>query len=141
MILNAIYGIITAKACGIQEPTVGILNVDGARACETALRQLQQAGYPIRFAESVRADGGAARMSVQDEGQGIGAESLPHIFDRFFRTDESRARQTGGTGLGLSIVQDTARRHGGTVKAQRREPEGTCFEVSFAQWNGEEVGR
>ena len=37
MILNAIYGIITAKACGIQEPTVGILNVDGARACETAL--------------------------------------------------------------------------------------------------------
>ena len=59
MILNAIYGIITAKACGIQEPTVGILNVDGARACETALRQLQQAGYPIRFAESVRADGGA----------------------------------------------------------------------------------
>ena len=59
MILNTIYGIITAKACGIQEPTVGILNVDGARACETALRQLQQAGYPIRFAESVRADGGA----------------------------------------------------------------------------------
>ena len=56
MILNTIYGIITAKACGIQEPTVGILNVDGARACETALRQLQQAGYPIRFAESVRAD-------------------------------------------------------------------------------------
>ena len=48
-----------------------------------------------RILLSVRADGGAARMSVQDEGQGIGAESLPHIFDRFFRTDESRARQTG----------------------------------------------
>ena len=59
MFLATTYGIITAKACGIQEPTVGILNVDGARACETALRQLQQAGYPIRFAESVRADGGA----------------------------------------------------------------------------------
>ncbi len=41
-----------------------------------------------RILLSVRADGGAARMSVQDEGQGIGAESLPHIFDRFFRTDE-----------------------------------------------------
>lgn len=46
MILNTIYGIITAKACGIQEPTVGILNVDGARACETALRQLRRRAIP-----------------------------------------------------------------------------------------------
>ncbi len=47
----------------------------------------------------------------------------------------------GGTGLGLSIVRDTVLQHGGAVTARRREPEGTCFEVSFAQWNGEEVGR
>ncbi len=59
MILNALYGIITAKACGISNPSVGIMNVDGARACETALRQLQQGGYDFRFAESARADGGA----------------------------------------------------------------------------------
>lgn len=59
MIKNTIYGIITAKACGIAEPTVGILNVDGARQTETALKQLQANGYPIRFAESARADGGA----------------------------------------------------------------------------------
>lgn len=58
MILNAIYGIITAKACGIAEPTVGILNVDGARQAEKALKKLQDGGYPIRFAESSRADGG-----------------------------------------------------------------------------------
>ena len=45
------------------------------------------------------------------------------------------------TGLGLSIVRDTVLQHGGAVTARRREPEGTCFEVSFAQWNGEEVGR
>ena len=58
MIKNAIYGIITAKACGIKEPTVGILNVDGARQCEGALKELQANGYDIHFAESSRADGG-----------------------------------------------------------------------------------
>ena len=58
MILNAIYGIITAKACGKTNPTVGILNVDGARQCELALKEIAENGYPITFAESSRADGG-----------------------------------------------------------------------------------
>jgi len=58
MIRNAIYGIITAKACGVKEPKVGILNVDGARQCEGALKELQANGYDIHFAESSRADGG-----------------------------------------------------------------------------------
>ena len=58
MVKNAIYGIISAKACGIANPTVGILNVDGARQTEKALKQLQENGYPITFAESGRADGG-----------------------------------------------------------------------------------
>ncbi len=59
MILNAIYGIITAKACGNPHPTVGIANIDGARQTETALRKLQANGYDLTFAESGRADGGA----------------------------------------------------------------------------------
>ncbi|NCB31758.1 MAG: glycine reductase, partial [Clostridia bacterium] len=58
MVKNAIYGIITAKSCGVEEPTVGILNVDGARQTETILKALQTGGYPIRFATSGRADGG-----------------------------------------------------------------------------------
>lgn len=58
MIKNAIYGIIAAKACGKAEPTVGILNVDGARQTEKALKELQENGYDIKFAESARADGG-----------------------------------------------------------------------------------
>lgn len=58
MIKNAIYGIITAKACGIEKPTVGILNVDGARQVEKALKELKANGYDINFAESIRADGG-----------------------------------------------------------------------------------
>lgn len=58
MIKNAVYGIVAAKADGVKEPTVGILNVDGARQTEIALKQLQKNGYPIRFAESARSDGG-----------------------------------------------------------------------------------
>lgn len=58
MIKNAIYGIIAAKTCGNANPTVGILNVDGARQTEIALKQLKENGYDITFAESARADGG-----------------------------------------------------------------------------------
>ncbi len=59
MILNAIYGIITAKAAGLADPSIGILNVDGARQTEMALNQLKAGGYAFRWAESARADGGA----------------------------------------------------------------------------------
>ena len=58
MILNGINGIIAAKASGIQNPTIGILNVDGARQVERALNQLKENGYEINFVESQRADGG-----------------------------------------------------------------------------------
>ena len=58
MIKNAVYGIIAAKACGVSDPSIGILNVDGARQTEKALKELADGGYPIRFAESSRADGG-----------------------------------------------------------------------------------
>ena len=59
MIKNAVYGIITAKASGVKNPTVGILNVDGARQCEIALNQLKDGGYEFEWATSGRADGGA----------------------------------------------------------------------------------
>jgi len=59
MIKNAISGVIAAKACGYAKPTVGILNVDGARQAEIALKQLQDQGYDIHFAESGRSDGGS----------------------------------------------------------------------------------
>lgn len=59
MIKNAVSGIITAKACGVGNPAVGILNVDGARQTEMALNQLKANGYEFTWAESARADGGA----------------------------------------------------------------------------------
>ncbi len=72
---------------------------------------------------------GAARLSVQDEGQGIDAESLPHIFDRFYRTDESRARQTGGTGLGLAIAKWIVDRHGGWFEVRSWPGVGTRMTI------------
>ena len=59
MIKNAIGGIATAKAVGISNPTVGILNIDGARSVERALKELQEGGYSFEFSETLRADGGA----------------------------------------------------------------------------------
>jgi len=58
MIKNALYGIITAKAGGLKNPTVGILNIDGARQAASALKELKEKGYDISFASSGRADGG-----------------------------------------------------------------------------------
>lgn len=70
-------------------------------------------------------------FTVSDTGLGIPVEHLPRIFDRFYRVDKARSRSAGGTGLGLSIVRDTVLRHGGTVTAARREPEGSVFTVTF----------
>jgi hypothetical protein len=58
MLRNTVYGIAVAKACGQPNPTVGILNLDGARQVERALTRLQEGGYPITFNQSARADGG-----------------------------------------------------------------------------------
>lgn len=59
LVLNTISGIIAAKACGIEQPSVGILNIDGARQAQGILTKLVENGYNINFANSVRADGGA----------------------------------------------------------------------------------
>ncbi len=60
LLKNTIYGIALAKASGIEKPSVGVLNIDGAAQCERGLKELQQAGYDIHFADSSRADGGIA---------------------------------------------------------------------------------
>lgn len=59
MVKNALNGIVAAKTLGIKDPTVGILNLDGARQVERALKELNANGYPIHFSESMRSDGGA----------------------------------------------------------------------------------
>lgn len=80
-----------------------------------------------RISLSVEGKDGLARLTVADEGQGIDKDSLPHVFDRFYRTDESRARQTGGTGLGLSIAKWIADRHNGWFEVVSWPGVGTRF--------------
>ena len=80
-----------------------------------------------RISLSVEGKDGLARLTVADEGQGIDKDSLPHVFDRFYRTDESRARQTGGTGLGLSIAKWIADRHNGWFEVVSWPSVGTRF--------------
>lgn len=83
---------------------------------------------------------GMAALSVEDEGQGIAPADLPHVFERFYRTDRSRARQTGGTGLGLSIAQWIVERHGGRFEVVSREDVGTRFTMLLPAGGSETSG-
>jgi len=66
-------------------------------------------------------------VTVRDQGIGIPPKDLERIFERFYRVDRARSRETGGTGLGLSIVRHVATNHGGTVAVASREGEGSTF--------------
>ena len=68
-------------------------------------------------------------VRVSDTGIGIPEASLPRIFERFYRVDKARSKETGGTGLGLSIVRHVAEKHGGAVAVESRVGEGTTFTV------------
>ncbi|MFI9585153.1 sensor histidine kinase [Streptomyces sp. NPDC052236] len=70
---------------------------------------------------------GMVVVDVEDTGEGIAAENLPHVFDRFWRAEKSRSRRMGGSGLGLAIVRKLAEAHGGTVHAVSTKGEGSVF--------------
>jgi signal transduction histidine kinase len=70
-------------------------------------------------------------LTVADDGEGIDPTHVEHIFDRFYRADSSRTRDTGGTGLGLAIVKSIVEAHGGTVSAQSAVDEGTRIIVNL----------
>lgn len=81
---------------------------------------------------AVRREGDAVRLTVQDSGDGIDPEHLPHIFDRFYRTDRARDRDAGGAGLGLAIVRALVEAHGGNVYASSKgRGGGSRFTVVF----------
>jgi len=70
---------------------------------------------------------GVVEVSVTDEGPGISASERDRIFERFYRVDAARSRETGGTGLGLSIVKHVAAGHGGEVTVWSAEGTGSTF--------------
>ena len=69
----------------------------------------------------------AIRVEIEDNGKGIAAKDLGHIFERFYRTDSSRNSTKGGSGIGLSIVKKIIEDHGGYIWATSREGEETCM--------------
>ncbi len=82
-----------------------------------------------RIALSVRREDGYAVLDVSDNGIGIPAEALPHVFKRFFRVDGSRSREQGGAGLGLSIVKSICTAHGAVVEVTSAPGKGSTFRI------------
>lgn len=78
---------------------------------------------------SVSADNGSVVVRVCDTGAGIPSKELSRVFERFYRVDRARSRETGGTGLGLAIVRHVAENHGGTVTVESELGRGSTFEV------------
>jgi len=66
-------------------------------------------------------------VEINDNGDGIAEEHLPHLYERFYRTDHSRNRSEGGTGLGLAIVKHIVESHGQTVSVRSKVGKGTVF--------------
>ena len=95
---------------------------------ENAVRYTPRGG---RISVEVAGDDGHATLSVQDTGIGIPSRDLPRIFERFYRVDRARSRETGGTGLGLSIARHVVERHGGRIAAESELGGGSTFTVTL----------
>jgi len=86
-------------------------------------------GAPVRV--RVRGDNGSALIEVEDSGPGLGTDDVERVFERFYRSDSSRSRDSGGVGLGLSIVAAVARAHGGSVVAASEAGRGATFRITL----------
>ena len=96
--------------------------------CDNALKYTPEGGS---VDISLKAENGWAKIAVTDTGMGIPEEDLAHIFDRFFRSEQSRSRSTGGTGLGLAIAAWIAARHAGRIDVTSRVGLGSRFTLTF----------
>ena len=100
-----------------------------ANLIRNAIRHTPEGGIIALYAYQ---DGPWVVAQVADTGEGIAAEHLPHIFDRFYRIDKARGRTSGGAGLGLAIVREFVEGMGGRVTVESAPGEGTCFRVYLA---------
>jgi signal transduction histidine kinase len=96
---------------------------------QNALRHTPPGGIVVVEAEAAAAND--VRISVADTGVGIAPEDLDHVFERFYRGDSSRARETGGAGLGLALVQELVQAMGGTVAVESTPGRGSRFTLTL----------
>jgi signal transduction histidine kinase len=112
-------------------PDLPLVNVDPERIGQVLRNLLSNAVVHTPPGGQVtvlaRAGEGEVTVSVRDTGEGIPPEHLLYVFDRFYRADKSRARQTGGAGLGLAIVKQLVVAHGGTIRVASEPGQGSTF--------------
>ena len=93
-------------------------------------------GGEIRLSAALEGD--SVIVKIQDSGEGISAEDLPFVFDRFWKGDKSRSRASGGSGLGLAIARQLVTAHGGVISVESQQGEGTAFTVRLPVAEGSE---
>ncbi len=119
----------------LRAPDPVVVDGDGARLRQVGANLLQNAlrytpqSAPITVV--VRTEGDHALFTVRDEGPGIAPDHAAHIFERFYRGDPSRARQSGGSGLGLAIVASIAEAHGGSARVETEPGHGARFIIAI----------
>jgi two-component system sensor histidine kinase SenX3 len=118
----------------IEEPPGSLVIWGNRRQLVSAVHNLVD--NAIKYSEdtsvvevTVAEDDGGIELTVADHGIGIPSRDLERVFERFYRVDRARSRDTGGTGLGLSIVRHVASNHGGEVSVESREGEGSTFRL------------
>ena len=115
----------------IYSPDEIVLNVDPERLSQVFRNIIDNAisnfeeGGKIDIKAKEKAE--VAEVRISDNGPGIPASDLPHIFERFYRVDKSRSKSTGGSGLGLTISKEIIEAHGGEIEVKSEEGKGTTF--------------
>jgi signal transduction histidine kinase len=124
----------TELALDVDVSTPRVL-ADGARVRQILLNLLSNALRHTppggRIVVAAQPEGRMVRFSVSDTGPGIPGDELPHVFERYYRGDPSRARRTGGSGLGLAIVKQLVEAHGGQVTARSGPQGGATLEFTL----------
>jgi signal transduction histidine kinase len=109
---------------------VAVAEEDCLLLVENLLTNAVQHSAPGSVVElRITVEGPEMVLEVEDHGDGIDAEALPHVFDRFYRGDPSRTRNTGGTGLGLAICKAIAEKAGGSIVLESQRNQGTTATV------------
>lgn len=130
------YASLQKKTLTMELNSNKVVNLDASKISQLIVILLDNAIKYTAEGEKIKISTLASKENrctiiVSDTGIGIGEEQKKHIFERFYRADKARSRETGGTGLGLAIAQTIVKLHGGSIKVSNNEPKGTKFTIKI----------